>query len=50
MANNSKWAETVISNHAIAAHDEMAMLFNDFISLAKDKGYNLNELKRLQNN
>ena len=47
---NSKWAETVISNHAIAAHDEMAMLFNDFISLAKDKGYNLNELKRLQNN
>lgn len=46
---NTKWVETFISNHALAARDEMEMLFNDFILLAKDKGYNLNELKRLQN-
>ena len=45
---NTKWAETVISNHALAARDEMEMLFNDFILLAKDRGYNFNELKRLQ--
>ena len=44
---NTKWAETVISNHALAARDEMEMLFNDFILLAKEKGYNLNELKKL---
>lgn len=45
---NTKWAETVISNHALAARDEMEMLFNDFVLLAKDKGYNLNELKKLR--
>ena len=44
---NTKWAETVISNHALAARDEMEMLFNDFILLAEEKGYNLNELKKL---
>ena len=45
---NTKWAETVISNHALAARGEMEMLFNDFLLLAKDKGYNLTELKKLQ--
>ena len=44
---NTKWAETFISNHALAARDEMEMLFNDFILLAENKGYNLNELKKL---
>ena len=44
---DTKLAETVISNHALAARDEMEMLFNDFILLAEDKGYNLNELKKL---
>jgi 2-dehydropantoate 2-reductase len=44
---NTKWAETVISNHALAARDEMEMLFNEFILLAEGKGYNLNELKEL---
>lgn len=44
---NTKWAETVISNHALTARGEMEMLFNDFILLAKDKGYQLNELKKL---
>ncbi len=44
---NTKWAETVISNHALAARGEMAILFNDFTLLAEDKGYKLNELKKL---
>ena len=44
---NTKWAETFISNHALAARDEMKTLFNDFILLAENKGYNLNELKKL---
>ncbi len=44
---NTKWAETVISNHALAAREEMEMLFADFILLAADKGYNLIELKKL---
>ena len=44
----TKWAETVISNHALAARAEMEMLFNDFILLAKGKEYNLTELKTLQ--
>jgi 2-dehydropantoate 2-reductase len=44
---NTKWAETVISNHALAARTEMEMLFNDFILLAENKGYNLKELKKL---
>ncbi|MEQ1666202.1 MAG: hypothetical protein ABL927_12600, partial [Bdellovibrionales bacterium] len=47
---NTKWAETIISNHALAAQDEMESLFNDFIKLAKDKGYDLVELKRLHFN
>lgn len=44
---NTTWAETVISNHALAARDEMTMLFSDFILLADTKGYNLVELKNL---
>lgn len=47
---NTKWAETVISNHALAARDEMEMLFNDFILLAKDNGYTLNEFTKLEKN
>lgn len=45
---NTKWAETVISDHALTARAEMEMLFNDFVLLAKDKGYDLKELKRLR--
>ncbi len=44
---NTKWAETVISNHALAARSEMEMLFNDFIVFAENKGFNLSELKKL---
>lgn len=46
---NTKWAEMVISNHALAARGEMEMLCNEFILLAKNKGYTLNYLNTLQN-
>ena len=45
---NTKWAETVISNHALSGRDEMEMLTKDFISLAESKGYDLVELKKLR--
>lgn len=44
---NTKWAETVISNHALAARDEMKMLFDDFVLLARNRNFNLTELKKL---
>ena len=44
---NTKWAETVISNHALSGRNEMEMLTNDFIALAESKGYDLVELKKL---
>jgi 2-dehydropantoate 2-reductase len=34
---NTKWAETVISNHALSGRDEIEMLTNDFIALAESK-------------
>ena len=44
---NTKWAETVISNHALAGRAEMEMLYNDFLALASEKSYDLHELKKL---
>ncbi len=44
---NTKWAETVISNHALSARAELEMLTGDFIALAESKGYDLTELKKL---
>lgn len=44
---NTNWAETVISNHALAGRDEMEILTSDFIRLAESKGYDLIELKKL---
>jgi 2-dehydropantoate 2-reductase len=44
---NTKWAETVISNHALSARAELEMLTGDFIALAESKGYDLMELKKL---
>jgi 2-dehydropantoate 2-reductase len=44
---NTKWAETVISNHALSGRAELEMLTNDFIALAESKGYDLVELKKL---
>jgi 2-dehydropantoate 2-reductase len=43
----TKWAETVISNHALNARNEMKVISNEFIELAKSKGYNLNEFEKL---
>lgn len=42
------WAETVISNHALSARNEMEMLYNGFIALADNAGYNLIEFKKLR--
>lgn len=47
---NTKWAETVISNHALSGRYEMEMLTNDFIALAESKGYDLVELKKMNKN
>jgi hypothetical protein len=44
---NTKWAETVISNHAISAREEMDLLTSEFISMAESKGFILQRLKRL---
>lgn len=44
---NSKWAETVISNHALNAKDEMFIISNEFIELAKSKGFELEEFVKL---
>lgn len=46
-AFNTKWAETVISNHALKARNEMKVISNEFIELAKSKGYSLKEFEKL---
>jgi len=44
---NTKWAETVISNHALNARDEMKVISNEFLELAYAKGYNLTEFQKM---
>lgn len=46
-AYNTKWAETVISNHALNARNEMKVISYELIKLAKSKGYNLKEFEKL---
>ncbi|MBI5009545.1 MAG: ketopantoate reductase family protein [Bacteroidia bacterium] len=46
-AFNTKWAETVISNHALNARNEMKVISTEFIELAKSKGYVLTEFGKL---
>lgn len=46
-AFNTKWAETVISNHALNARNEMKVISNEFIELAKSKEYNLKKFEKL---
>jgi len=46
-AFDTKWAETVISNHALNARNEMEVISNELIELAKSKGYNLEEFKKM---
>lgn len=43
----SKWAETVIANHALAARGEMEMLTRDFLKLATDNGCQLKYLTKM---
>lgn len=45
----TKWAETVISNHALNARDEMELVSNDFLGLAASKGFRLEEFEKLLN-
>lgn len=46
----TKWAETVISNHALNARHEMDLISDEFIKLAKAKGFNLKEFRKLIRN
>ncbi len=41
---NTKWAETVISNHALVAREEMEVIANEFVTLASSPGFELMEL------
>lgn len=47
LAYNTRWAETVISNHALNARHEMEIITRDFINLAESKGFKLIELQKL---
>lgn len=47
---NTKWAETVISNHSLNARNEMELISNEFIALAESKGFQLVEFKKLIRN
>jgi len=44
---NTKWAETVISNHALSARKEMEILTSDFIQLAENNRFELKFLKKM---
>lgn len=46
---NTKWAETVISNHALNARIEMEVITGEFIKLAESKGFKLKEMPKLMN-
>jgi 2-dehydropantoate 2-reductase len=46
---NSKWAETVISNHTLTARSEMEMLTRDFLELARGRGCELEYLTKMRN-
>jgi 2-dehydropantoate 2-reductase len=46
-AFNTRWAETVISNHALNAKDEMRIISREFIEMAKEKGFELKEFKKM---
>ncbi len=44
---NTKWAETVICNHALNARQEMKVVSNEFLEIAKSKGFKLKEFEKL---
>lgn len=47
LAFNTRWAETVISNHALNAKDEMRVISRKFIEMANEKGFELNEFRKM---
>jgi len=46
-AFDTRWAETVISNHALNARNEMKVISNEFLALAESKGYALSAFKKM---
>lgn len=46
-AFHTKWAETVISNHALNARTEMKVISNELLALAKSKGFDLKEFRKM---
>ncbi len=44
---NTKWAETVISNHSLIARAEMKVVAKEFINLAKEAGYEMKNYSKL---
>jgi 2-dehydropantoate 2-reductase len=47
---NTRWAETVISSHSLTASTEMENLSQDFISMAREEGYQMSNFKKLMFN
>ena len=46
----TKWAETVICNHALTAKKEMELINHHFIQMAKGKGFYLQDFEKLSAN
>ena len=46
-AYNTKWAETLICNHALNAKQEMLLLNREFLELARSRGYRLTQFEKL---
>ena len=46
-AFGTRWAETVISNHALNARSEMKVISSEFLALAESKGFTLNAFKKM---
>lgn len=46
----TKWAETVICNHALNARHEMDLISKGFVELAESKGFKLVEFRKLLRN
>lgn len=46
---NTRWAETVISNHALNAKHEMEVITGEFLKLAESRGFRLHHMQKLMN-
>jgi 2-dehydropantoate 2-reductase len=49
LAFNTRWAETFISNHALNAREEMRVISLKFLEMAKERGFELKEFKKIVN-